>query len=82
VTRRERRSRGGWSDFAPQRLTAYRRAEELLTRDAPAALRAEVMIGLAWTEASAGDPVHSMLLLAEAEALVPEPNAVAGSNAS
>ena len=35
-----------------------------------------MLIGLAWTEASAGDPVHSMLLLAEAEALAPEPNDV------
>ena len=57
-------------------FAAYRRAEELLTRDAPAALRAEVLIGLAWTEASAGDPVHSVLLLAEAEALAPEPDDV------
>jgi tetratricopeptide (TPR) repeat protein len=55
-------------------FAAYRRAEELLTRDAPAALRAEVLIGLAWTEASAGDPVRSVPLLAEAEALAPEPN--------
>jgi tetratricopeptide (TPR) repeat protein len=55
-------------------FAAYQRAEELLTRDAPAALRAEVMIGLAWTEASAGDPAHSVRLLAEAEALAPEPN--------
>ena len=48
-------------------FAAYRRAEELLPRDAPAALRAEVLIGLAWTEASAGDPTRSEPLLAEAD---------------
>ena len=57
-------------------FAAYRRAEELLTRHEPAALRAEVLIGLAWTEASAGDPVRSGPLLAEAEALAPQPNDV------
>ena len=60
----------------PPRFAAYRRAEELLTRDAPAALRAEVLIGLAWTEASAGDPARSDPLLAEAAALVPDPDDV------
>ena len=43
----------------PSRFAAYRRAEELLPPDAPAALRAEMLIGLAWTEASAGDPARS-----------------------
>jgi tetratricopeptide (TPR) repeat protein len=57
-------------------FVAYRRAEELLPRDAPAALRAEVLIGLAWTEASAGDPVRSDPRLAEATELVPDPDDV------
>ena len=40
-------------------LAAYRRAAELLGPDAPAALRARVLFGLAWNEASAGDPARS-----------------------
>ena len=55
-------------------FSAYRRAEELLPRDAHAALRAEMLIGLAWTEASAGDPARSDPLLAEATELVPDPD--------
>ena len=57
-------------------FAAYRRAEELLPRDAHAALRAEMLIGLAWTEASAGDPARSDPLLAEATELVPDPDDV------
>ena len=57
-------------------FAAYRRAEELLRRDAHAALRAEMLIGLAWTEASAGDPARSGPLLAEAAELVPDPDDV------
>ena len=57
-------------------FAAYRRAEELLPRDAHAALRAEMLIGLAWTEASAGDPARSDPLLAEAAELVPDPDDV------
>ena len=45
--------------------------DELLPADAPAELRARVLIGLAWNEASAGDPARSEPLLAEAAALHP-----------
>ena len=46
-------------------LAAYRRAAELLDPDAPAALRARVLVGLAWNEARAGDPASQRPLLAE-----------------
>jgi hypothetical protein len=46
-------------------MAAYRRAEELLPRDAPAALRAQVLLGLAWNEAILADPERSRALLAE-----------------
>jgi tetratricopeptide (TPR) repeat protein len=55
-------------------FAAYHRAEALLPRGADAALRAEMLIGLAWTEASAGDPRRSDPLLAEATELVPDPD--------
>ena len=44
-------------------LAAYRRADELLPPGAPAALRVQVLLGLAWNEASAGDPTHAEPLL-------------------
>jgi DNA-binding SARP family transcriptional activator/tetratricopeptide (TPR) repeat protein len=56
----------------PAAVAAYRRAEQSLAAGAPARLRAEVLIGLAWTEASVGDPVRSHALLADAEELAPE----------
>jgi tetratricopeptide (TPR) repeat protein len=55
-------------------LVAYRQAAQLLSSNAPAALRAQVLFGLAWNEASAGDPAHSGPLLAEAAALLPDPD--------
>ena len=55
-------------------LAAYHRAEELLPRDAPAALRAQVLLGLAWNEAVLEDPERSEALLAEVAALVPDPD--------
>jgi DNA-binding SARP family transcriptional activator/tetratricopeptide (TPR) repeat protein len=58
-------------------LAAYRRAQELLRPDAAPALRARVLLGLAWNEASAGDPARSEPLLAEAARLVSEPDAEA-----
>jgi DNA-binding SARP family transcriptional activator/tetratricopeptide (TPR) repeat protein len=53
---------------------AYRRAEELLPRNPPAALRAEILLGLAWNEASLGDPERCRALLAEVAALLPDPD--------
>jgi tetratricopeptide (TPR) repeat protein len=55
-------------------LAAYRHAFALLGPDAPAELRARVLCGLAWNEASAGDPARSEPLLAAAAALRPEPD--------
>ena len=55
-------------------LAAYRRAAELSTPDTSVALRVTVLIGLAWSEASAGDAGRSGPLLAEAAALVPDPD--------
>lgn len=55
-------------------LAAYRRAAELSTPDTSVALRMTVLIGLAWSEASAGDAGRSGPLLAEAAALVPDPD--------
>ncbi len=56
-------------------LAAYRRAADLLPADAPAALRVQALLGLAWNEASAGDPAQTEPLLARAMALIPEPDA-------
>jgi DNA-binding SARP family transcriptional activator/tetratricopeptide (TPR) repeat protein len=53
---------------------AFRRAEELLPGDAPATLRASVLLGLAWNEASLDDPERCRALLAEVAALVPDPD--------
>ena len=51
-------------------LSAYRRAAELLGPDAPTALRARVLVGLAWNEGATGDPVQADTLLAEVRELV------------
>jgi tetratricopeptide (TPR) repeat protein len=55
-------------------FAAYRRAAGLLTAETPVAVRAAVLVGLAWNEASAGDPLHTGPLLAEAERLLGEPD--------
>ena len=55
-------------------LAAYRRAQDLMAPDAPAALRAETLLGLAWTQAVAGDPDTVTGLLAQVEELQPEPD--------
>ncbi|MFF5289631.1 ATP-binding protein [Paractinoplanes globisporus] len=52
-------------------LRAYRRAEAFLTDASSAATRADVLIGLAWGEAVAGDPAAADDLLAAAEAFLP-----------
>jgi hypothetical protein len=57
-----------------QSLAAYQRAHELLGPGAETSVRAEVLIGMAWGEASAGDPAHAESLLAELAVLVPEPD--------
>jgi len=51
-------------------LSAYRRAAELLGPDAPTALRARVLVGLAWNEGATGDPDQADTLLAEVRELV------------
>ena len=55
-------------------LGAYQRAQELMPPDAPAALRAETLLGLAWTQAVAGEASTVTGLLAQVEALEPEPD--------
>ena len=57
-----------------QSLAAYQRAHELLGPEAEISVRAEVLIGMAWGQASAGDPAHAESLLAELAVLVPEPD--------
>ncbi|MFI5894062.1 ATP-binding protein [Actinoplanes sp. NPDC051513] len=52
-------------------LRAYHRAEASLTGASTAAVRADILIGLAWGEAVAGDPASSDDLLAAAEAILP-----------
>ena len=52
-------------------LAAYQRAQELMLPDAPAPLRAETLLGLAWTQAVAGDAGAVTGLLAHVEALEP-----------
>lgn len=54
-------------------LTAYRQAQSLLGEDASGALRAEVLIGLAWGQSVAGDPDVAEGLLATAERLFEDP---------
>jgi DNA-binding SARP family transcriptional activator/tetratricopeptide (TPR) repeat protein len=55
-------------------LAAYQRAQELMPPDAPAPLRAETLLGLTWTQAVAGDAGAVTGLLAQVEALEPEPD--------
>ncbi len=57
-------------------LAAYQRAQELMPPEAPAALRAETLLGLAWTQAVAGDAGAVTGLLSQVEALEPEPDDV------
>lgn len=57
-----------------QSLTAYQRAHELLGPDTETSVRAEVLIGMAWGQASAGDPALAEALLAELGALIPDPD--------
>jgi DNA-binding SARP family transcriptional activator/tetratricopeptide (TPR) repeat protein len=52
-------------------LSAYRRASELLPAEAGIALRSDIVRGMAWGEAAAGDPVRAADLLDEAERLTP-----------
>ena len=52
-------------------LRAYRAARAALTDATDAATRADTLIGLAWGEAVAGDPVEGERLLTAAEALLP-----------
>ena len=63
----------------PASLAAYHRAQDLLPADAPAELRTQVLVGLGWNEASAGDPARAELALAAAAALgtAPDPEAAA-----
>lgn len=53
-------------------FAAYRKAEALLTPQSPAAVRADTLIGLAWSEAVAGDATAVDGLLAAAAAYLPE----------
>jgi DNA-binding SARP family transcriptional activator/tetratricopeptide (TPR) repeat protein len=53
----------------PASLAAYRRARELLPSDASTELRARVLLGVAWNEASAGDPAMAEPLVAATAAL-------------
>jgi DNA-binding SARP family transcriptional activator/tetratricopeptide (TPR) repeat protein len=55
-------------------LAAYQRAQQLMPPDAPAPLRAETLLGLAWTQAVAGDASAVTGLLAQVAALEPEPD--------
>ncbi|MGH3945689.1 MAG: ATP-binding protein, partial [Pseudonocardiaceae bacterium] len=55
-------------------LAAYQRAQELMPPDAPAALRAETLLGLAWTQAVAGDADAVTELLTHVETLQPQPD--------
>jgi DNA-binding SARP family transcriptional activator/tetratricopeptide (TPR) repeat protein len=57
-------------------FTAYQQALALLSDDAPAAARAEVLLGVAGTEAVAGDPSRSGPLLEQVALLAPEPDVV------
>lgn len=62
-------------------LRAYRRAEAALTGASTAATRVDVLIGLAWGEAVAGDPSASDGPLAAAENILPaDPDPVVRSD--
>ena len=62
-------------------LAAYRRAAELLAPDAPAALRAQVLVGLAWNEGADGRPGPRTPLLAEVRELVAPSGRAGGASA-
>ena len=51
-------------------LAAYQQAVELLPADAPRLLRVEILLGAAWCESVAGDPVRAAALLDQAAPLV------------
>jgi DNA-binding SARP family transcriptional activator/tetratricopeptide (TPR) repeat protein len=51
-------------------LAAYQQAVELLQADAPRLLRVEILLGAAWCESVAGDPVRAAALLDQAAPLV------------
>ena len=51
-------------------IAAYQRAWELLPADAPRSLRAEILLGIAWSESAAGDPAHGIAVLEEVTRLV------------
>jgi DNA-binding SARP family transcriptional activator/tetratricopeptide (TPR) repeat protein len=55
-------------------LAAYQRAWELLPAAAPQQLRVEILLGAAWTESLAGDPVRAASLLDEVASLVTGPD--------
>ncbi len=55
-------------------LAAYQRAGELLPAGAPQQLRVEILLGAAWCESVAGDPVRGAALLGEAALLVTDPD--------
>jgi DNA-binding SARP family transcriptional activator/tetratricopeptide (TPR) repeat protein len=54
-------------------LTAYQRARESLSADAPQPLRVEILLGAAWCESAAGDPACAAALLDEVSSLVTDP---------
>jgi DNA-binding SARP family transcriptional activator/tetratricopeptide (TPR) repeat protein len=55
-------------------LAAYQQAVELLPADAPQLLRVEILLGAAWCESVAGDPVRAAALLDQAAPLVADPD--------
>jgi tetratricopeptide (TPR) repeat protein len=55
-------------------LAAYQRAWELLPADAPARLRADILLGTAWCESAAGDPARTATLLDQVASLVTGPD--------
>ncbi|MDN5918201.1 MAG: AAA family ATPase [Pseudonocardia sp.] len=61
--------------FPTASRAAYERAQELLQPGATIALRARVLVGRAWGEASVGHTAHSTALLEQAAEMLPEPDA-------
>jgi DNA-binding SARP family transcriptional activator/tetratricopeptide (TPR) repeat protein len=55
-------------------LAAYQQAVELLPAAAPRLLRMEILLGAAWCESVAGDPVRGATLLDQAAPLVADPD--------
>jgi DNA-binding SARP family transcriptional activator/tetratricopeptide (TPR) repeat protein len=55
-------------------LAAYRRAAELLPADAPQPLRLDIMLGTAWCESVAGDPIRAATLLDQVASLAIDPD--------